>query len=250
MDKQLNPVAKNKKLAAFLLAVAVIGFAIIVYRVTNYVFEYDPKHSPVDYGRWNFFTYFTVQSNIIAYVYFIVTSIAIFGNKKAQRIAFHPGVQAMVTLYIIVAGLVYNCGFPLKMTPPLTFNTPYQTFITIMQCYFHMFMPAVVIILLFFPFTDEKVTKKAVFLSGVYPLLYSLFSIIRGPFTNPTYYPYPFYKTDFLWETFMKGKPFNLVGAYAIMAVLLVFGISIFIAICAVVALIHNKRVEKNKAVA
>ncbi|MCR5208001.1 MAG: Pr6Pr family membrane protein [Eubacterium sp.] len=244
-EKKLNPIAKNKVLGAFLIAVALIGFAIIVYRVSNYVFEYDPKHSPIDYGRWNFFTYFTVQSNIIAYLYFIVTGIAIFGNGKARRIAFNPGVQVLVTLYIIVAGLVYNSGFIFKLSPPLTFNTPYQSFITVMQCYFHMFMPAVVIVLLLFPFTNERVTKKAVFLSGIYPLLYSLFSIIRGPFTNPTYYPYPFYKTDFLWDTFMKGKPFNIVGAYAIMAVLLVVGISMFIAICAIIALVHNKRIKK-----
>lgn len=249
MEKQLNPIAKNKRLAAFLMAVALIGFAIIVYRVANYVFEYDPEHSPVDYGRWNFFTYFTVQSNLMAYIYFITASLAIFGSKKAQKIAFNPGVKAVVTLYIIVAGLVYNSGFIFKLSPPLTFNSPYQSFITIMQCYFHMFMPAVVIALLFFPFTNERVGKKAVFLSGIYPLLYSLFSIIRGPFTDPEYYPYPFYKTDFLWDTFMKGKPFNLVGAYALMAVILVFGISLFIAICAIIALVHNKRVEKNKAV-
>lgn len=246
MEKKYNKIAYNKKLGAFLLCIAVIGFAIIVYRVTNYVFEYDPKHSPVDYGRFNFFTYFTVHSNIFAYLYFIFTALAVFGNEKAKKVAFNPTVQVFVTLYILVAGLTYNGGFPLKMTPPLTFDTHYRAFISVMQCYFHMFMPVVVVALLFFPFTDEKIPKKSVFLSGIYPLAYSLFSIIRGPFTNPTYYPYPFYKPEFLWETFMKDKPINMVGAYGIMAVLLVFGISLFIVICAILTLIHNKRVDKT----
>lgn len=250
MEKKYNPIASNRKLGVFLLILAIIGFGLMVYRIINYTFEYNEQYSPIDYGRFNFFTYFTVHSNIFAYIYFIFVFFATFGNKKAQNVAFNPTVQVLVTLYILVAGLTYNAGFPLHLTQPLTFSTKYQSFLTIMQSYFHIFMPIVVMVLLFFPFTNEKITKKGVLLSGVYPLVYSLFSIIRGPFTNPTYYPYPFYKTDFLWETFMKDKPFNLVGAYGIMAVLLVFGISLFIGICAILALIHNKRTEKNKAVA
>ena len=61
MEKKYNKIAYNKKLGAFLFCIALIGFAIIIYRVTNYVFEYDPKHSPVDYGRFNFFTEFIAE---------------------------------------------------------------------------------------------------------------------------------------------------------------------------------------------
>ena len=106
-------------------------------------------------------------------------------------------------------------------------------------------MPIMVIFLLFFPFTNEKIKAKSVVLSGVYPFVYSIFSMARGALFEPTYYPYPFYNPEFIWQTFMKDKPMNLVGAYGLILVLLVFGISLFIAICAILALIHNNRVKK-----
>ncbi len=244
-----NKITKNKPLGVLLFIMALIGFAIVIYRIAGYQFEYDAQFTPIDYGRFNVLTYFTIQSNLACCIYFCITALGIFGNEKALKISSNPTLKVFITLYVIVAGLVYNGGFPLKMTQPWTFDTFYHAFVSFLQIYFHIVMPITVIFLLMFPFTNEQISKKNVVLSGVYPLLYSLFSMIRGPLVNPVYYPYPFYNPEFIWQTFMKDKPFNAVGAYGLIAVLLVFGISLFIAICAIIAFVHNKRVKKMIAV-
>lgn len=241
---ELNPIAGKKPVGIFMAAVALVGFAIITYRLFFYVFEYDPKYYTVDYGNFNVLSYFTIQSNIFAYLYFLCAGLAILGVKKARRFGFNGTVGALVTVYVLVAGLVYNAGFPLGMTPPLTWDTPAHAMNSFMQCYYHMFMPVVTVALWCFPFTNEKLGKKTALLAGVYPLAYSIFSMVRGPLMEPTYYPYPFYNPDFIWGTFAGDKPMNVVGAYGLIAVLLVFGIGVFIAVAALVVRIHNKRIE------
>ena len=244
-----NSITKNKLLGVILFIMSLIGFAIVIYRIAGYQYEFDPQFTPIDYGRFNVLSYFTIQSNLACCIYFFITALGIFGSEKALKIAANPVLKIYITLYVIVAGITYNAGFPLKMTQAWTFDTFYHSFISFLQIYFHIVMPIMVIFLLFFPFVNEKIKAKSVILSGVYPFVYSVFSMVRGALFKPTYYPYPFYNPEFIWETFMKDKPMNLIGAYGIIASLLVFGISLFIAICAILALIHNKRVKKYETI-
>ncbi len=238
-------ITRSKGIGALLFVMALIGFAIVIYRIAGYQFEYDAQFTPVDYGRFNVLTYFTIQSNTAACCYFMLIALANFGVKKFEKIAYNSTLGVFITLYVLVAGITYNAGFPLKMTQPWTFDTFYHAFISFLQIYFHIVMPIAVIFLLIFPLGFERVSKKAVIHSGIYPLVYSIVSMIRGPLVDPVYYPYPFYNPEFIWNTFMKDKPFSAVGAYGIIAVLLVFGISLFIIICAIIALVHNKRIKK-----
>ena len=86
-----------------------------------------------------------------------------------------------------------------------------------------------------------------VLLSGIYPVVYSVFSLIRGRFTVPAYYPYPFFDPEFVWRTLMKDRPMNLFAAYAIIgACVAVVGCGLFMALCAALVWIHNKRIEKE----
>ena len=238
-------ITRSKGVGALLFVMALIGFATVIYRIAGYQFEYNAQFTPVDYGRFNVLTYFTIQSNTAACCYFMLIALANFGVKKFEKIAYNSTLGVFITLYVLVAGITYNAGFPLKMTQPWTFDTFYHAFISFLQIYFHIVMPIAVIFLLIFPLGFERVSKKAVILSGIYPLVYSIVSMIRGPLVDPVYYPYPFYNPEFIWNTFMKDKPFSAVGAYGIIAVLLVFGISLFIIICAIIALVHNKRIKK-----
>ena len=209
-------ITRSKGVGALLFVMALIGFATVIYRIAGYQFEYNAQFTPVDYGRFNVLTYFTIQSNTAACCYFMLIALANFGVKKFEKIAYNSTLGVFITLYVLVAGITYNAGFPLKMTQPWTFDTFYHAFISFLQIYFHIVMPIAVIFLLIFPLGFERVSKKAVILSGIYPLVYSIVSMIRGPLVDPVYYPYPFYNPEFIWNTFMKDKPFSAVGAYGI----------------------------------
>lgn len=243
-EKRLNPIASNKFVGTVLMMLSVFGFLIIAHRLSYYVYEYDPQYSPIDYGKYNILSYFTVQSNFFAYVYLFFASLGMFGVKKAQKIGFNATFGALVTVYVLVAGITYCAGIPMGMTPPFKWDSPTHSMSSFIQVYYHMIMPIVILALWFFPFTNEKISKKCLLISGIYPFVYSIFSMIRGAVSNPTYYPYPFYNPEFIWSVFAKDKPLNLVASYLIILVLLVFGISLFVGITAIIALIHNKRVK------
>lgn len=243
-EERLNPIAKNKIVGTILLVLSIFGFLIIAHRLSYYVFEYDPQYSPIDYGKFNILSYFTVQSNFFAYVYLLFAGLGMLGVKKAQKIGFNSTFGALVTVYVLIAGITYCAGIPMGMTPPFKWDSPTHSMSSFIQVYYHMIMPVVVLILWFFPFKNDKIGKNCLAISGIYPLIYSIFSMIRGAISDPSYYPYPFYNPEFIWTTFMKDKPINLVGAYAIIACLLVVGISLFVGITAIIALIHNKRTK------
>lgn len=245
-QNKLNPIAKNKAVGAALFILSIFGFMLIAHRLSFYVFEYDPQYSPVDYGKFNILSYFTVQSNFFAYVYLLFASLSVFGVKKTQKIGFNPTIGALVTVYVLVAGITYCAGIPMGLTPPFKWDTAVHSMSSFIQVYYHMIMPVAVLILWLFPFTDEKLTKKCLALSGIYPLVYSIFSIVRGAFSNPAYYPYPFYNPEFVWQTVLKDKPINTPAAYLIICALLAVGISLFVGITAVIMLLHNKRIKNS----
>ena len=76
VEPDLNPIAGKKPVGIFMVAVALVGFAIITYRLFFYVFEYVPMYYTVDYGSFNVLSYFTIQSNIFAYLYFLCAGLA------------------------------------------------------------------------------------------------------------------------------------------------------------------------------
>ncbi len=242
-----NRIAKNRLVGAALLAVALFGFALLIYRLCHYVYEYDARYYPVDYGRFNILFYFTVQSNFFAYVYFLFAGLAVLGVKKAERIGFHAGLGTLVTLYVVAAGAVYCGGLPFGFAPPFAWDTPDHRMTVVIQIFYHMFMPAAAFALFLFPFRNERPGRRTVLLSGVYPVVYSVFSMIRGRLTAPHYYPYPFYDPDFVWRAVMKDRPMNLFAAYALIgAGILVLGCGVFTALCALLVRLRNKRLRET----
>lgn len=245
-EKKINPLYTKKWFGAILLILGIFSVLVILHRLAHYVYEYDPEFSPIDYGRFNILSFFTVQSNIFVCFYLITSALAILGNEKARKIAFNPLLGAMVTTYIIVTGVVYCCGIPLGFTPPFKWDNPTHAMSSFIQVYHHMIIPPIMLFLWFFPATNEKIQNKKAWLFGIYPLVYSIFSIVRGAVFEPTFYPYPFYEPSFFWEMLFSDKAIILSQAYLLMLPVLIVGISIFIAIGAILILIHNKLIKQN----
>ena len=237
---------KNKAVGGALLLTAVFGFAVFVYRITCYVYEYDAEFYPVDYGRFNILSYFTVQSNLFAYVYFLFAGLAILGVKKAEAIGFHSTLGTLVTLYVLVAGAVYCGGLPFGFAPPFTFDTAYHRMTVTIQIFYHMFMPSAALLLYLFPFKNEKLGLRTALLAGIYPVVYSAASMARGALVSPAYYPYPFYDPAFVWRALFGERPVNYAAAYAIVcAAVLLLGGGLFAALAAVLVKLHNKRIKE-----
>ena len=141
MSEKHSSASKSKLLGTVLLILALFGFFVFIYRLCYYHYEYDPQYSPVDYGKYNILSYFTVQSNFFAYVYFLCAALSIFGVKKAEKIGFNPYIGALVTVYVLVAGITYCAGIPMGLTPPFKWDTPAHSMSSFIQVYYHMIMP-------------------------------------------------------------------------------------------------------------
>ena len=228
-----------------MLILGVFGVLVIMHRLSYYVYEFDPKYSPIDYGRFNILSYFTVQSNIFVCFYLLVSAFAVFGNKKAQKIAFDPMLGAMVTTYIIVTGVVYCCGIPLGFTPPFQWDNPTHSMSSFIQVYHHMIIPPIMLFLWFFPAVNKRVSYKKAWLIGIYPLVYSIFSIIRGAIFKPPFYAYPFYEPDFFANMLFADKNLSLLQCYLLFIPALIIGIGIFIGLGAIIILINNKLIKE-----
>ena len=141
MSEKHSSASKSKLLGTVLLILALFGFFVFIYRLCYYHYEYDPQYSPVDYGKYNILSYFTVQSNFFAYVYFLCAALSIFGVKKAEKIGFNPYIGALVTVYVLVAGITYCAGIPMGLTPPFKWDTPAHSMSSFIQVYYHMIFP-------------------------------------------------------------------------------------------------------------
>lgn len=244
MQAQKSRLAKSKIFGTAAVVLGVFGFLVIIHRLSCYVFEYDAEFSPVDYGRFNVLSFFTIQSNVFVYVYLIAAGLAAFGVKGAEKIAHEPLVGAMATTYILVTGVVYTAGIPMGFTPPFTWYDAYHAMNSFIQVYFHMIIPPVMLILWFFPFADKRVRHSDVWYFAVYPLVYSVFSIMRGALGEMHFYPYPFYKPEFIWSLF-SSAPVNYAAAYVLMALVLAVGLMLFVGIGRLTILINDKTTDK-----
>lgn len=241
---KVSSLYRNKLFGTVLLIMGIFSSLIIVHRLAHYVYEYNAEYSPINYGRFNILSFFTVQSNIFVCIYLILMALAVFGIKKAQKIAFNPMVGALVTTYIFVTGLVYCCGIPLGFTPPFQWDTAHHSMQSFIQVYHHMIVPPLMVILWLFPASDKKIPYVKCWSFTIYPLIYSIFSIIRGALFKPTFYPYPFYEPSFFWNMFLKDKPMNLLQAYLLMLPIMLVALMLFVIIAAIFILIHNKIIK------
>lgn len=182
MSEKHCSASRSKLLGTVLLILALFGFFVFIYRLCYYHYEYDPQYSPVDYGKYNILSYFTVQSNFFAYVYFLCAALSIFGVKKAEKIGFNPYIGALVTVYVLVAGITYCAGIPMGLTPPFKWDTPAHSMSSFIQVYYHMIMPPAALIVWFFPFTDRAIGKNALAVGNLSACLFDFFNGARKIF--------------------------------------------------------------------
>ena len=244
MRVQKSRLANSRVFGAAALVLGVFGFLIIFHRLSCYVFEYDAEFSPVDYGRFNVLSFFTIQSNVFVYVYLIAAGLAAFGVRGADKVAHEPLVGAIATTYILVTGVVYTAGIPMGFTPPFTGHDAYHAMNSFIQVYFHMIIPPLMLILWFFPFADGRVKHSHAWLFAIYPLVYSVFSIMRGALGEMHFYPYPFYKAEFIWSVF-SSAPVNYAAAYVLMSLVLAVGLMLFVGIGRLAISVNDRMTDK-----
>jgi hypothetical protein len=135
------------------------------------------------YNPWNFFGYFTIQSNIIIAVAFAVTLVAAARRKRADL-----GVSLLrgaATVYIATTGIVYNT---LLTNVDVSANVQWSNDIL------HKVIPAYAV-LDWLLFSDRsKLLLRHVWWFLVYPAVWTIVVLVRG--ATDGWVPYPFLNPD------------------------------------------------------
>jgi hypothetical protein len=140
------------------------------------------KHSLLqpDFSIVNFFSYFTIQSNLFAAVMFLISADLLFWKRKRDH--EHEMLRGAATLYMVTTGIIYGL---------LLSNQKVQITLPWVNDILHRILPLVVLADWLYDKPVQKITPKQSLLWLVYPVLYLIYSLIHGPLAH-NWYPYPF----------------------------------------------------------
>lgn len=129
------------------------------------------------FNPFNFFSFFTIQSNIAAAILLLYLALA---NNMSQRVQV---VRGAVVLYMLMTGVIFALLLSGLADVRLT-AVPWDNTVL------HYIMPIVVVLdwILYPP--KKKLPIQAVWAWVVFPLVYVVYTLLRGSMVS--WYPYPF----------------------------------------------------------
>ncbi len=158
-----------------LLRVLRIGFGVLTLVALAVNLENGVSEAP-GFRVANFFSYFTVQSNVLAAVALIGTAVA--GVRSPRWEVF----RGLATFAMVVTGLIYNvllADIPVGVTDPWINDV------------IHRVMPLVMLVDWVIDPPRGGIDRATALWWLAYPLLYAAYTLIRGPLADD-FYPYPF----------------------------------------------------------
>ena len=164
---------KRNYLAAYKVFFGLLGFSAVVTEIA--ILGTKGVLNP-----GNFFSFFTIESNIFAFMMFLVSAFFVFAGKKSKKLDFFRGAA---TLYMIVTGIVFAVLLSGLEGVQLT-ALPWDNAVL------HYIIPIAVA----FDWIIDPPSRRISFRRGllwlIFPLAYLGYSLIRGPIAQ--WYPYPF----------------------------------------------------------
>jgi hypothetical protein len=142
----------------------------IIYRVINII------NTGGNLG--NFFSYFTIQSNIIGAVTLVL--LFFYGIKKSERLNNLDVLRFGATFFLTITGVIYY----------LLLRDVSEVTDVWVNWIFHYIAPVYMLMDWFIVRPKNSITIKKSLLWLLFPLVYFTYSLIRGAIID--WYPYPF----------------------------------------------------------
>ena len=152
---------------------ALLGFSAVVTEIATLV-ERDL------FKPFNFFSYFTIQSNIFAFTILVLSAFAIASNKKSNQLSLLRGAA---TLYMVITGIVFAVLLAGVEGAILT-AVPWDNIVL------HYIMPVALLVDWLVDKPNKSIAFKKSLVWLIYPVVYVVYSLTRGHFVD--WYPYPF----------------------------------------------------------
>lgn len=169
--------------------------------VTQLYLTIDNHHSIV-----NFFSYFTILSNIFAALVFIISAMRLATGYKPN--VFDDAVRGASIVYMIFVGIVFSL---------LLRDTDLGDLLPWINTVHHYIIPVAVIIDWILQPPRSNISSRTALLWLLFPALYVIYSLVRGELTG--FYPYPFFN-----PTIQNG--YGGVAVYCIIMLVAFLGLS------------------------
>ncbi|WP_051479270.1 Pr6Pr family membrane protein [Arthrobacter sp. H5] len=134
-------------------------------------------------GVVNFFSYFTILSNIFAATVFIIAAVRLARGYVPND--FDLAIRGASVVYMVFVGIVFSL---------LLRDVPLGELLPWINTVHHYVMPVAVIIDWILQPPRIKILLKTALLWLVFPAVYVTYSLIRGPVSG--FYAYPFFDPD------------------------------------------------------
>jgi hypothetical protein len=136
-------------------------------------------HMGLGYALGNFFSYFTILSNIFAAVVLLISGYRVLIRKRPSEA--DDVTRGTATIAMAIVGIVFGA---LLAGEDLGSMLPWTNFVL------HYVIPVVMVADWLFQPPRTRLQLKHVWYWLIYPVLYLVYSLIRGPLVN--WYPYWF----------------------------------------------------------
>ena len=137
-------------------------------------------------GAVNFFSYFTIQSNVLASVVFVVSAVQVVRGDEPDPVAV--AVRGASVVYMLFVGVVFTT---------LLRDVELGALLPWVNTVHHHVMPVVVVLdwLLYPP--RRPISIRTALIYVLFPAVYTVYCLVRGSLTG--FYPYPFFNPAQPW---------------------------------------------------
>ena len=183
-----------------MLNVARLAFAATAIVAMTYQFA--TLNASPGYAKANFFSFFTIQSNILA----VAALFALVVTARSRRTPLFDGVRGAAVLYMAITGIVFALLLS-GLQEELQTAIPWVDFIV------HKLMPVVLVADLLIDPPRHRLPRWTALAWLAYPVGWFAYTLVRG--ANVDWYPYPFVDVSKLGYDGVLARSVVLVLGFA-----------------------------------
>jgi hypothetical protein len=185
----VNSVGYKYLIAVVRLLFAALGIAAMVAQLDRSIGNWHATGQSVAFGVTNFFSFFTIDSNVGTVVVLLIGALFVFMKKDDPR--WYTVFRVIVVTYMAVTGVVYNLllrGVEL----------PQGTTVEWSNEVLHVVACAYIVLDWFIAPGRTALAWRSLRAIVVFPIVWLAYTMIRAPFTtgdtlnHKAFYPYPF----------------------------------------------------------